>query len=148
MHNVTTFLNYLANNWTTIALYLGAAGILPAAVILTEKLIIKIAEFITKEESVLTPIEKTALVYMWGVILALAHWIVLVKTNNPYIVFVQGAVLFVTSQPFYIKLYKPLKVWLAKRIEEATQLRKDAAAATVPPEGMPLQAATDKPFQG
>lgn len=148
MHNLTTLLNYLADHWTTIGLYLAGAGILPAAVILTEKLILKIDELFTDVQKKFTPLEKTILVYLWGLILSLGHWVLYVKTNNPYVVLVQAAVLFVTSQPFYIKLYKPLKIWLAARVKEAEQLKQDAKAAIVPPEGIPLQPEPEAPFQG
>lgn len=148
MHNIITFLNYLADNWTSIGLYLAGAGILPFAVILTEKLILKITSLVTQTQKKLTPLEKTILVYFWGVILSLVHWILYVKTNNPYIVLVQGAVLFVTSQPFYLKLYKPLRNAIAIKIQETKQQKLDATAAIVAPEGIPLQPATEEPFQG
>lgn len=138
MHNITTFLNYLADHWSSILLYLAGAGILPFAVILTEKLITKLVGLITDVEKKLTALEKTLLVYFWGVILALGHYLLYVKTQNPWIVLGQGAVLYVTSQPFYLKLYKPLRNAIAIRLAEKKQQKQDAAAAIVPPEGLPI----------
>lgn len=138
MHNVVTFLNYIADHWSTILLYLSGAGILPAAVILSEKLILRVIRLFNDTEKKLTPIEKSFLAYAWAVIIALAHYVLYIKTKNPWIVLGQGAVLYVASQPFYIKLYKPLRAAILIRVQETQKQHKDASAALIPPEGLPI----------
>lgn len=138
MYNITTFLNYLADHWSTILMVLGASGLLPAIVIINEAVVKKLLALFTETQKKFTPLEKQFLVYAWGVILSIVHYVMYVKTNNVWIVAVQGALLFVTSQPFYHKLWKPLRNAVAIRLQETAQRRLDAKAALVPPEGLPV----------
>lgn len=142
------FLNKIANNWPTIVMTLAASGLLPAIAMANEAIIKKIIGLFTDVEKKFTPLERQFIVYAWGSILALVHYIIYIKTGNPWIAAIQGAFLFVTSQPFYIKFWKPVRTAIGIRIQETKQQKLDATAAIVAPEGIPLQPATEEPFQG
>lgn len=75
---------------------------------------------------------KIGLVYVGGVIFAAVHYFITTPSSDPTVIYMQGAILAFTAQPFYHLMVKPGFAYLGTEISRAVAL-KEKQDAVLPP---------------
>ena len=119
MKTLFEILNYIITNIPVeglIAAFTGSAVLTP----------------ITRKLKAKSDLFKMTLVWLTFAIGAGIYYLVHTPIQNPTIIAIQASVLYVTAQPIYMRLFKPLAVWFGEQLSKAAAFDEQVKAAKAP----------------
>lgn len=122
MQEIYTALNEFATGvpWGTLLTFIGASGGLSALMTPVSRKL--------KNSHDLT---KLLLVFIAGTTVATVNYLMHTTSQDPNIVFVQGALLTFMAQPFYLAILKPTAIWFGGQLAKATAYDEQVKSAAV-----------------
>ena len=121
LQEILTTLNYIVTNFPIeglVAAVTGSAALTP----------------ITRRLKAKSDLFKMTLVWLTFAAGAGIHYLSTTPTQDPRIIAIQASLLYVTSQPLYVKLFKPLAVWFGEQMSKAAAFDEQVKAAKAPVE--------------